>query len=327
VTASRLCAVVSDIHFPHHHRAGWEAFLAWCRDNRPRRVVINGDGLDFEALSRFAKTPENVHAIDEIKVMVYEVNRLAAVCGEVFYQEGNHDERWSGIVAAVAIHLKGAIGLTLEEQCRFQGLDARVRWVREDVHNLGTQIGPFRIRHGHKQSKGFGPKHISATRLAKSMGHNEIVGHHHRAQLMCQTAFGKMAIAIANPSLTAPHAYAPGADWQSGFTVVECFGDDATAYPVVMTLDGRFAWGGRVYDGKPANDVQPSRTHGHAPEVDAGGLSFDDDETTATVRPAGEAPSIAEHARREGVDESTVRKWAQKHQRPWQDYRRAKGAA
>jgi hypothetical protein len=68
-----------------------------------------------------------------------------------------------------------------------------------------------------------------------------------------------------------------------------------------------------------------SRTHGHVPEVDASGLSFDDDETTATVRPA--APSIAEHARREGVDESTVRKWARLHQRPWQDYRRAKGAA
>jgi hypothetical protein len=270
---SRLCAVVSDIHFPHQHQAGWESFVQWCADWRPAHVVVNGDALDFESLSRFQKTPDNVSAIAEIRVFVRELHRLVGLVGLVEVQEGNHDERWGHIVAAHAVHLGGAIGLTLEEQCRFQGLDRRVKWTREDVLTLGTRVGPFRVRHGHKQSRGFGPKHIAAGRLDKTLGDSEIVGHHHRAQLYCRAAFGKQAVAIANPSMTAPHNYAPGADWQTGFTVVECFGDDATAYPVVMTLDGRFAWGGRVYgladSAGAAGDDGPDGVGRDAPAVSA----------------------------------------------------------
>ena len=310
---STLCAVVSDIHFPHHHRAAWEAFVAWCADHRPRRVVINGDVLDFESLSRFEKSPENVSAIDEIKVMVRECNRLVQHVGKLDIQEGNHDERWGGIIAQHAIHLGDAIGLSLQEQCRFQGLDAGIGWIREDVKTLGTQIGPFRIRHGHKQSKGFGPMHIAATRLRKSMGEWEIVGHHHRAQLYAQTAFGKQAVAIANPSMTAPHNYAPGADWQTGFTVVECFGPDATAYPIVMTLDGRFAWGGKVYGAKAKGPtvgaVEPpgSATRvEHSTGADVSSLDFDDVPQTAISRPDDDAPNTV-WARYLGMSEKWVR--------------------
>jgi hypothetical protein len=333
---SKLCAVLGDIHFPHHHQRAWESFVAWCQDWRPAHVLINGDALDFEALSRFTKTRANVDAIAEIKVFVREVSRLLDHVGQLEVMEGNHDERWGNIFAAHALHLEGAIGLTLEEQCRFQGLDARVKWTREDVHTLGARIGPFKVRHGHKQTRGFGPMYIAATRLRKTLGDEEIVNHHHRAQMHCVTAFGKMARAIATPAMTNPHDYAPGADWQTGFTVVECFGDDATAYPVVMTLDGRFAWGGRVYNGEARQPQQHAPVSATVPTVEpcnftgcedcypqqsAGGLDYDDVADTQIGPPRVAAPqSRRAFAESVGVPESTLRDWERREGKPWWQY-------
>ena len=340
---SRLCAVISDIHFPAHHRGAWASFVEWCRDWRPDEVVVNGDVVDLEALSRYAKsasTPRDV--IAEVKAAARELSQLAKLVGIVTVVEGNHDERWSRIVGEFAQNLDGAIGLTLEEQMRFQGLDARVRWVREDVHTKGTTLGPFRVRHGHKQASRFGVKHIAANLLTKPR--SQIVGHHHRAQLMCKTAEGIQIMAIANPHLSGDHEYAADPDWQRGFTVVECFGEHATAYPIVMTIDGRFAWGGRVYDGtrrqQPAETADSPSHVGEELDVDlmaktgevstvpetapvaglvvsVGGLDYDDvQDTSATTEPM----SRRAMARAAGVAITTLRDWEIRTGRHWREW-------
>jgi hypothetical protein len=333
---SRLCAVVSDVHFPSPHWPAWGAFVEWASHWRPAEIVVNGDLVDLEALSRYTKkasTPRDV--IDEIKIAARELSKLADVAGIVTVVEGNHDDRWGRIVGEFAQHLDGAIGLTLEEQMRFQGLDPRVKWVREDVHNKGTKLGPFRVRHGHKQCGPFGAKHVAAGLLTRTIGTSQIVGHHHRAQLMCKTSEGTQIMAIANPHLSADHEYATDPDWQRGFTIVECFGDSATAYPVVMTLDGQFAWGGNVYGGQSASSVGTDylREEGVLYEdfldeleselltralddVAAGDFEFDDEDTSQLPT------SRLEYALMLGVDESTIRKWSAKTGRPWWQYQK-----
>jgi len=329
---SRLCAVVSDVHFPSEHKQAWGAFVQWASDWRPAEIVVNGDVVDLEALSRYAKrasTPKDV--IDEIKIAARELSKLAGYAGIVTVVEGNHDDRWGRIVGEFAQHLEGAIGLTLEEQMRFQGLDSRVRWVREDVHNKGTKLGPFRVRHGHKQCGPFGAKHVAAGLLTRTIGTSQIVGHHHRAQLMCKTSEGTQIMAIANPHLSADHEYATDPDWQRGFTIVECFGESATAYPVVMTIDGSFAWGGTVYGGQSTSSADDDREHEAALErireaeieltlamrdSDASDFDFDDEDTNQLPT------SRLEYALRLGVDESTIRKWSAKTGRPWWQYQK-----
>ena len=209
--------------------------------------------MDFGMLSRYMQGSEDpVHAIPQIKLFVQEANALSLETKELVVVEGNHDERWSKIIGVNPQFLKGAKGLTLEDQCRAHGLSVNVKWVREDTTCKGVACGPFMLRHGHKQAGRFGgAKHIAANRLQKTMGQSEVVGHHHRAQMYCQTAYGRTAISIANPSLTGPHEYAPDADWQNGFTVLEVFGKNdsqCTPHLVVMSA-GAFAWGGKVYDG------------------------------------------------------------------------------
>lgn len=247
-------AIVSDIHFDLHHVPTWNAFRKWHSDVNPDKTVILGDFVDLGMMSRYTQGKDDpLYAIPQIKAFVQEANDLIKECGELIILEGNHDERWSKFLGGAAPYaLKDALGLTLEDQCYAQGLSNNVSWLREDTEVRGVKCGPFVLRHGHNQSGRFGGgKHLAANRIAKSLGQSEVFGHHHRAQLYCQTAHGKTAIGIANPCMTGDHEYSKDPDWQRGFTILEIFGDDmelASPYLVVMD-NGRFAWNGTVYDG------------------------------------------------------------------------------
>jgi len=251
---SNVIAIVSDIHFDLHHEPTWRAFRKWHAVTRPAKTVILGDFVDLGMLSRYVQDQHApINAIPQIKTFVKEVNALSKEAGEIVVVEGNHDERWSkAVLGAVPVALKGAIGLTLREQCESQGMADGIKWVREDTVNKGVRCGPFVLRHGHNQAARFGAgKHLAASRLTKTMGTSEVFGHHHKAQIHCQTALGKTAIAVANPCMTGDHEYNNDPDWQRGFTILELYGPDkcfASPYLVIMN-DGHFAYNGKVYDG------------------------------------------------------------------------------
>lgn len=246
-------AIVSDIHFDLHDAATWRAFRKWHSDVKPDKTVILGDFLDFGMLSKFVQGKDDpVFAIPQIQTFVKEANPLVKEAGELIVVEGNHDERWSRLLGTLPYVFRDAVGLTLHEQCIAQGLSKDITWIREDTLVRGIQCGPFVLRHGHNQSGRFGGgKHLAANRIAKSLGVSEVFGHYHRAQLFCQTAHGKTAIAVANPCMTGDHDYSKDPDWQRGFTVLELYGPDkmyANPYIVIMN-NGHFAWRGKVYDG------------------------------------------------------------------------------
>lgn len=253
-TEAKLCAIISDIHFDLHHVPTWRAFKKWAADVQPDIIVINGDFVDFGMLSRYiqrAGAPFN--AITQIQCFVDEANQLLKWTDRLIVIEGNHDERWEKVIygeRAQALH--GAKGLSLYDQCRQQGLVGDVEWLVEDVHNKGVQIGPFKLRHGHRQSGRFGGgKHIAANRLSKTLGSSEIVGHFHKVQMFCQTAGDRTAIGIANGHMSDEPDYNTDPDWQRGFTILELYGPDnmyATPHPILIQ-DGHFAWSGKVYDG------------------------------------------------------------------------------
>lgn len=247
-------AIVSDIHFDLHCEPTWNAFKQWAKEVRPDKIVVLGDFLDFGMLSRYLQGPEDpLHAVDQIKVFVKEMNEVDKYTDDLIIVEGNHDERWEKIISGDKPWVfKGAKGLSLKEQCYLQGMTADVSWIKEDIMVRGVKCGPFILRHGHKQSTRFGGgKHVAANRLNKSLGVSEIFGHFHRAQMFCHTAHGKTAVAIANPHMTRDHDYMLDPDWQKGFTLLEVYGDDheyATPY-LILIQDGKFAYNGTLYDG------------------------------------------------------------------------------
>lgn len=252
---SKIVAIVSDIHFDMHDEPTWRAFRKWHADVQPHKTIFDGDFVELNMLSRFTQhATDPLHAVDQIKCCITEVNPMVEEADEIVLIEGNHENRWGNMIAGVhGPALKQALGLTLREQFFMQGLDPRVTYLVEDLKVRGVQCGPFLIRHGDKQVRGRngGGKHLAANKLTKSMGESEIFGHFHRAQMFCQTSNGKTAVAIANPCMTGDHAYSLDPDWQRGFTVIELYGPDnqyATARPILIQ-DGHFAYNGKVYDG------------------------------------------------------------------------------
>lgn len=254
-SASRIVAVLADLHIGAEDRQALEAVRRWHRHVRPDTTVLLGDFVDLGMLSRFLQSPEAPHeAIPQVRAFAALANALAAEARRVVVVEGNHDERWSKALGPIAHTLRGALGLTLEAQCRAQGLDPRVEWVHEDARTEGVRVGQFVLRHGHNQSGRFGGgKHLAATRITKSLGVCEVFGHHHRGQVFCQSAHGRTAIAVACPCLAADQDYQPDPDWQRGFVVLELSAPEYTvATPHLVLIEGgRFSWGGRTYDGRP----------------------------------------------------------------------------
>lgn len=253
--ASKIVAICSDIHFDVHDPEAWAAFRKWHSDVRPWKTIVLGDFVDLGMMSRYVQGQHDpLFAIPQIQSFVKEANALAKECQELVIVEGNHDERWTKMICGNLPHIfRGAIGLTLKEQCEAQGLTKAVQWVKEDTINRGVRCGPFLLRHGHNQSGRFGGgRHLAANRLTKTMGQSEIFGHFHQAQLMCQTAQGRQAIAISNPHLSGDHDYNKDPNWQKGFTILELYGPDhkyATPHLIVMSEGGHFAWNGKVYSG------------------------------------------------------------------------------
>lgn len=248
---SQIVSVVSDIHFDLHDVPTWRAYRKWHSRVRPARTIIGGDFLDLGMMSKF--TPgahDSRDPIAQIKCFVEEVNALVKEAGTVELIDGNHEERWAKYVLGAAPDvLKDAKGFSLREQCVAQGMSESVVWHQEGESFLGIQIGHITFRHGHKQSGRFGgAKHLCANRITKSLGVSEAFGHHHRAQMFWQTAHGRTVVAIANPCMTKPHAYAQDADWQLGFSKYEIVNGHAFPHVIVMNK-GVFADGGRVYDG------------------------------------------------------------------------------
>ena len=47
----RICTI-SDVHFPNHCPKAVKTFLRFVRDFKPHQVVLNGDIMDFNGLSR-----------------------------------------------------------------------------------------------------------------------------------------------------------------------------------------------------------------------------------------------------------------------------------
>jgi predicted phosphodiesterase len=250
---SKISAVISDIHFPYQEKKSWAAFKSWIKDVKPHNLYVNGDIFDFESLSTFPKGKEaKPHIVHEMQEGIKELNELRKyVTGEVIVLFGNHEDRWARkLTDAFGMAGKGLKGITLEDQLYLQGLDPKIKIKLESVHNIGAKLGQFVIRHGDKQaSKSGNYQNIAAGRLRKTCGASEVVGHFHQAQMSCLSFDGKTSIAVANPCLTGPHAYAVSASWQNGFTILEEAPNGWVTPYVVVMHNGLFSWAGKVYQG------------------------------------------------------------------------------
>lgn len=111
--------VGSDAHYwPGIVTTAHRAFVKFCRDLKPKAVILNGDILDGARASRHApigweKRPELVDEIEACKARLFEIEKVTRGARRI-WTLGNHDARFETRLATVApeyaringVHLK-----------------------------------------------------------------------------------------------------------------------------------------------------------------------------------------------------------------------------
>jgi predicted phosphodiesterase len=249
---SKITAIISDIHFPHHDKEVWGAFKKWAVDIKPNHIIVLGDFIDLSAISRFAQSPgASPYIAPEMKLFIKEINYLTQFSSKITIIGGNHEIRFDKRIAETfGYAADGLVGFSLKDQLYVLGLSKDIEYFTESTKFRGLTVGQFLLRHGDKQAGRVAAKNIASLKIDKSLGESEIVGHHHTMQYVCRTNGDKIAQAIVNPCMTIDHEYAVGSQWVRCFTILEEVSKDfVTPYPVVIHK-GKFSYGGKVYSGK-----------------------------------------------------------------------------
>lgn len=88
--------VAGDFHYPYQSESCIYLFLSFLRWLKPNRVFLNGDIIDFYALSRYNKDPKRMlglqHEIDQTRGFLSSI-RMISDDMEIIYLEGNHESR------------------------------------------------------------------------------------------------------------------------------------------------------------------------------------------------------------------------------------------
>lgn len=211
--------VISDVHLPYDDRKAVATALDCARSERVSGVVINGDLLDCEAISRFDKTTRMTSLSDEIE---HARNWLAALRARlprarIIYRIGNHEERLEHYLMRYAREIAYLGVVTID---RLLDLDAhRIEWISERTTRL--RLGKLSILHGHEIGSA-ASVNIAHSVLRRVMC-NVIVGHWHRRQSeTLKTYAGDYIGCWVTGCLRNLHPdYRPVNQWQHGFAIVD----------------------------------------------------------------------------------------------------------
>ena len=143
--------VLSDIHLPFHSESAVQAALDHGDQFQPDTILINGDAVDFHAISRFVTNPDErdlAGELEAIRVFLAHV-RARFPKARIIYKLGNHEERWWNFLWTRAPELMGVDLLTFD-----RAIDSERH--RIDIVSDGRIImaGKLPILHGHEWRAG-----------------------------------------------------------------------------------------------------------------------------------------------------------------------------
>ena len=246
----------SDVHFPIHDQRALDGMLNLAIDLGAQHGLFPGDLYDLYALSKYSQEASRARGPDytlqeEIDSAKPWWRNVCEIFERADYFPGNHEKRLQSFIDNNhALH--GLESLKLKHVLQIPD--------SVNVHDFRTRIdmGPLAIEHGD-ELRGSGTKHSTASVLSNYPDQDTIYGHTHRLQISRRTAWchgvprKRMALSLGHMSRTENHLYASYPDWQQGFAVLEWYrtpdGEPRFNEHLIQVEDGRFSFGGKLYDG------------------------------------------------------------------------------
>lgn len=233
-----------DIHMPHDE---WPHMMLAVEYAKARHnithVILGGDILDCEGISRFAKGPDTMPLHEEIADAVYKLGKLRDMfpAASWTYVKGNHEHRLQAYLWNKAAEIAALKGLTIPEQLELDRLG--ITWVDNDALKQRTgryySFGKLNVLHGHEL--GICPRVNPAHRLLERAKASLMVGHIHTADEKFAKNIDDQTIGChCVGTLANMHpAYRPQNDWVAGFAVVELDADGYYRVDNRKIIDGR----------------------------------------------------------------------------------------
>lgn len=216
--------VLSDIHIPFHSIESLTACFDYALKESFDAILLNGDTLDFFALSRFIKDPKQRSFSYELSVFADFMEKLQGIFkdSKIYFKIGNHEERYNHYLWMKAGELEGVDEFKIENIIK----------KRAEVEVIGDKriikLGDLNVLHGHE----FGGSIFSPVNIARGLflrakvsamqGHNHQSSEHTESNMngVITTTWSTGCLCELNP------AYLPINKWNHGFAIVEVDGDN-----------------------------------------------------------------------------------------------------
>lgn len=217
------CALVlSDIHVPYHDKQALETAIERGIDEKCDQVVLNGDLIDFYALSRYETDPRERNLPRELELtgQVIEVLADAFPGAPIYWKLGNHEERWTTYLDLKAPELTGLPMAAIEKNIslRPETLE-RLQLVDRMRHLILYKLA---ILHGHEFGRSvFSPVNIARGLFLRAAA-SAMCGHHHRSSSHSETNLhGKRTRTWSLGCMCGlKPKYLPNNKWGHGFAIV-----------------------------------------------------------------------------------------------------------
>jgi metallophosphoesterase superfamily enzyme len=217
--------VLADIHVPYHDEDALEVALKYGDKYKPTAILLNGDCMDFFAVSRWDKNPEERSLSQELQSFrqflahLRERYRKARIIMKV----GNHEERWEKYLWAKAPELCGCEFISLSKILDLDKWGVDLVASKQKI-KFGKHLT---VIHGHEIPNGSTPVNFART-LQTKMAVCTIGAHRHTTSEHTQknadgkyiTCWGLGCLCDMTPD------YAILNSWNHGFATVELKGND-----------------------------------------------------------------------------------------------------
>lgn len=241
-------AVISDVHFPLHHKQAWNLTLSILPHLNIDKILLLGDIIDFEPLSRFSVPPDRRLQLQyEFDVAGKELLHLRKTLPNVpvEFKQGNHCARLNKFLYQKAPELFGLDKITVRGFLELDKLE--IEWLKPEKPK---REGRLLFLHGDEIAVG---GQYPARNLYLKVSGNVFAGHFHRFdRYFHRLADGKVQASFINGCLrTLDPEWMMYNHWLLGFSIID-FSDGGFFHveQIVMLKRGSSLWtsiGGKTY--------------------------------------------------------------------------------
>lgn len=249
VPSDEMIVVVSDVHGRHMHKGLRKAFSKFARNHHIDHLILNGDIMDGESVSRHVgkrqlQLNDELHLVHKILMDFVGDARAVNSSAKVTWIDGNHEERFYNYMAKNAYQIASLDkSPTLEHLLGMPFMDVKYLDSRSFVE---LQDGTH-VQHRYLLRKD-GP--MSAVASSRAIGRGLVIGDTHRLGVGFISDRSGTRVAAESGcfcELDPSYMYKETANWQNGFIVIR-FRDRLREVTPVYADDGKFMFDGVVYE-------------------------------------------------------------------------------